>query len=744
MKTKIFLILLALFGITYTSYAQNNTDLFDYVNNNTQTTFDKVGEKYKVIKINENLLNKPEDIHFVLPDGKDCFVKNSTNYINENNYNAWAGRIIKDNKIIGFAYFVEKSGKTIGKIYTQEQSYMILPEDSTLHYIQELNTVKNEGNDCFTSFFEEEMYEDYYEQKDSISIVTNEKISKFDFPFENTSKRTLRIAFLYTPEALNYFNVGSGWEHNGTTIIDHINFYVEELNFVFAFSQLDLKAVFSFASLTENENPDYSMEDEFKAFRNSSDGRYDEIFDIDPMLNADVSVLLIRKGSGISGPYWLLGWDKFVVDIENLKDLTLPHELGHVLGCEHNIEEFSVWGRLTANKFKSYGYANTFGGYRSIMSYAVDGYTTTRMPFYSTPELNFANGARGAKIYDNTWGMETATNCWGAVMGNSTNLIKRRADYDENDISLTVKSGTFSNHYDLYDVVASDYICENGSEVLMHGRRSVKLKPGFIAQTGSNFHAYISDYDSPPSFPQVSLPPNTPDVKYFHGGINNNYPYQLCPCESLSSWLDQALYFVIDEFDGITTNYTWELNPKNSGLMTWGGFEEDNFVCGISKNYAEDMVSGIYTLTVYGYNAYGERSNPYIVQFEILDGSNTLCESYCDETKQQKSASDKQNSVAEKPLISQNKDKTNLDFVDDSFEDQYLIFPNPSNGIFNIQTSYKNSETSIEIVNILGEIVYSEKFYTNTYIDLSHKPKGLYMVRLQTENKLHTTKIVFK
>lgn len=66
------------------------------------------------------------------------------------------------------------------------------------------------------------------------------------------------------------------------------------------------------------------------------------------------------------------------------------------------------------------------------------------------------------------------------------------------------------------------------------------------------------------------------------------------------------------------------------------------------------------------------------------------------------------------------------------------IFPNPSNGIFNVKSEIEFSK--IDIYNMLGEIIYSSSASfgkTNqTEIDLSRQPKGLYFYRLQSDSKV--------
>jgi hypothetical protein len=75
----------------------------------------------------------------------------------------------------------------------------------------------------------------------------------------------------------------------------------------------------------------------------------------------------------------------------------------------------------------------------------------------------------------------------------------------------------------------------------------------------------------------------------------------------------------------------------------------------------------------------------------------------------------------------------------------FIISPNPSNGIFNILSddNFSDSEKEIEIYNILGTKIYLGKFVGNEYqVDMSNKPTGNYLVRIKVANKLLTYKIV--
>ena len=80
-------------------------------------------------------------------------------------------------------------------------------------------------------------------------------------------------------------------------------------------------------------------------------------------------------------------------------------------------------------------------------------------------------------------------------------------------------------------------------------------------------------------------------------------------------------------------------------------------------------------------------------------------------------------------------------------EDAFSIFPNPNNGSFNISGSISN-ETVIEIVNSLGQLIYTKKLNSLNYfteaISINNFVPGIYFVRLTNEVTITEQKMIIE
>lgn len=78
-------------------------------------------------------------------------------------------------------------------------------------------------------------------------------------------------------------------------------------------------------------------------------------------------------------------------------------------------------------------------------------------------------------------------------------------------------------------------------------------------------------------------------------------------------------------------------------------------------------------------------------------------------------------------------------------EDNILVYPNPTSGLFTIYITNNNRIENLEIFDVNGQSVFNKKSLLNTsscLIDISFLPSGLYSVKLTTANKILNTKII--
>ncbi len=77
----------------------------------------------------------------------------------------------------------------------------------------------------------------------------------------------------------------------------------------------------------------------------------------------------------------------------------------------------------------------------------------------------------------------------------------------------------------------------------------------------------------------------------------------------------------------------------------------------------------------------------------------------------------------------------------------FTVFPNPSNGILNINFAGLSEHIIIEVINNLGQVVYTEKINDCTgdchkTIDISSLGKGIYLLKIVANENIQTKKIL--
>jgi len=81
-------------------------------------------------------------------------------------------------------------------------------------------------------------------------------------------------------------------------------------------------------------------------------------------------------------------------------------------------------------------------------------------------------------------------------------------------------------------------------------------------------------------------------------------------------------------------------------------------------------------------------------------------------------------------------------------EPAITIYPNPTKGIITLDFNLNTDKTEVLVLNMLNKVVYSDLFETisagKVNIDLSNLPGGIYFIKLKTDKKEVTQKVILK
>lgn len=73
---------------------------------------------------------------------------------------------------------------------------------------------------------------------------------------------------------------------------------------------------------------------------------------------------------------------------------------------------------------------------------------------------------------------------------------------------------------------------------------------------------------------------------------------------------------------------------------------------------------------------------------------------------------------------------------------EFKIYPNPSNGNFNVIFDDSNGIHSVEIISLLGQKVFEKNNVKSASISVTNLPKGTYLIKVTKDSKSRTEKII--
>jgi len=99
----------------------------------------------------------------------------------------------------------------------------------------------------------------------------------------------------------------------------------------------------------------------------------------------------------------------------------------------------------------------------------------------------------------------------------------------------------------------------------------------------------------------------------------------------------------------------------------------------------------------------------------------------------------------EAPLYSRDLLTVGIDAIEAAYF-ELDVYPNPSNGTFNIELGEGAAVTTVEVINTLGSTVLTStrNFENLINIDIQNQPKGVYIIKVTSGNKIGLRKVILK
>ncbi len=288
-----------------------------------------------------------------------------------------------------------------------------------------------------------------------------------------------------------------------------------------------------------------------------------------------------------------------------------------------------------------------------------------------------------------------------------------------NDRYLSSNINTAQNLYAYNSITSTQNIdATTPGWVNYKAGEQIELKPGFHAQAGSSFHAHIENINCGENFITDTAFIQPIDTATWEEDITTI----VIPCDSMSG------------------------NPGDTSLVHFDGFEFDT--TGYYQ-YHWDFGSTGYPLptpvtsTLANPAVYFPCGHTYRIQLIMSRDSTDSTDAVSDTMyfSLDKPCCDGSGTDVEKRFNnnSQNDELKNL-----SAKYQFKVFPNPTSGILNVTCSDKNIIFSVEIFDILKNILYlKDNISENSQFDLSSNPKGIYFVKIITsDGNIFVSKVV--
>ena len=312
----------------------------------------------------------------------------------------WFGKI-PELSDTGSAVLVVKDGQMSGNIYAGSDVYQVVPLGSGRHAIIHIDQSKfppDEGSDPEkVRQIQKELREKH---RDKRSDLEDSDSFRHDAVVEEDESPVVKVMVAYTPLARQKAGGKPQIESQIQAAVD-----ISNKSYTSSNVHMKLQLVHQFEIGLQESG---SMADDLKKLNQKGNTDGDEVYVRRDKYRGDVAVLIISQTprfpscglanyDGKGGVNQQRAFCVVQLDCMN-NNLSFPHEIGHLLGANHNWDEASASRDLgTGTQFGSW-FKGKDGknNWRTIMSYDCPGGKCPRKPYWSNPEAKINGISTGS------------------------------------------------------------------------------------------------------------------------------------------------------------------------------------------------------------------------------------------------------------------------------------------------------------------------------------------------------------
>jgi len=391
-------------------------------------------------------------------------------------FTSWCGKILGYENGGGDINMVRAGEELVGHFTVDHMIYAVTHIGDGLHVLYEVNAAAPTAEDCYDHDHDHSAENERYKRPkithpDYVNNLSEEKF---------TGDCKIRVLVGFTPEAEALY----------TSILTQINNLFNTANTAFDFGEVNFNIELATAYRVDYTSTGSNSVD-LDLWRGTSDGFMDEVHALRGLWQADQCALITPTGGGRA--YLDLAYQNqfSLTGTPNFNNYTFHHELGHNMLCTHDVVNTTEPGTIPYA-----GWGDPQGCFRTIMAYQAA---------CGTGSCSVANiYSRSIDTY-NCGGIDKPIG--NLFLRNADRLFLSRNSVINHEVSPT--NAFYTGNYILTEnesvhmasnitfaytgVFNNLFTLQSGSEGSFRATEVVTLGPGFRANEGSFFEAYLNN-----------------------------------------------------------------------------------------------------------------------------------------------------------------------------------------------------------------------------------------------------------